>query len=128
MERWARGPFGAHVRFICACVDAQNVAVAFGQMFQLAAVVNAHIPSREHFPDFGQLGCSGFIVVDQGGRCVSRNVRRPRHVKENRCRAKAHLHGDQQREREEVQNIGEWDCEEQQHAHRVGGQQIGASR
>jgi hypothetical protein len=74
MERWARGPFGAHVRFVCACVDAQSVAVAFGKMFQLAAVVNAHIPSREHFPDFGQLGCSGFIVVDQGGRCVSRKT------------------------------------------------------
>lgn len=74
MERWARGPFGSHVSFVCVCVDAQEVALSFGKMFQLQAVVNCHIPSRDFFPDFGQLGCSGFIIIDKAGRCVSRKT------------------------------------------------------
>ena len=59
---------------MCACVDSQEVAIAFGKMFQLRAVINGHIPSQEHYPDFGQLGCGGFIVVDKHGRCVSRKT------------------------------------------------------
>jgi hypothetical protein len=59
---------------VCACVDSEEVAIAFGKMFQLRAVINGHIPSQEHYPDFGQLGCSGFIVVDKDGRCVSRKT------------------------------------------------------
>ena len=74
MERWARGPLGAHATFVCACVDTREVAVAFGKMFELRAVRNGHIPRRECFPDFGQLGCSGFIIVDKHGRCVSRKT------------------------------------------------------
>ena len=74
MERWARGPLGAHATFVCACVDTQEVAVSFGKMFELRAVRNGHIPRRDLFPDFGQLGCSGFIVVDKSGRCVSRKT------------------------------------------------------
>lgn len=60
--------------FICACVDTLEVAVAFGRMFELREVINGHIPSKHHFPDFGQLGCSGFIVVDASGRCISRKT------------------------------------------------------
>ena len=74
MERWARGPLGAHATFVCACVDTQEVAVAFGKMFELRAVRNGHIPRRDLFPNFGQLGCSGFIVCDKHGRCVSRKT------------------------------------------------------
>jgi hypothetical protein len=74
MERWARGPYGASTSFVMACVDARDVAVAFGKMFQLQAVVNGWIPGGKHMPDFGQLGCSGFIIVGKDGRCIERKT------------------------------------------------------
>ena len=60
MERWARGPLGARgVDFYCICVDELAVALRFGEMFEMFSCVHGHIPSPEHMPNFGQLGCSG---------------------------------------------------------------------
>ena len=48
----------------------------FGQMFQLENAINCYIPSGNYMPvGFGQLGCSGFIVVDKKGNFVSRKTR-----------------------------------------------------
>jgi len=74
MERWARQYPGA--TFLCVCVDNVGVAHQFGQMFDMRAAVNCHIPSREYLPrGYGQLGCSGFVVADRKGNFLSRKTR-----------------------------------------------------
>jgi hypothetical protein len=74
MELWAKAM--PAVQFLCICVESQRVALAFGRMFQFEKVVNCFIPSRTYMPvGFGQLGCSGFIVVDKKGNFVSRRTR-----------------------------------------------------
>eukprot|EP00957_Ditylum_brightwellii_P186050 14165294-Ditylum_brightwellii.AAC.1 len=46
-----------------------------GRTFIQTFVVNCHIPSRRYFPvGYGQLGCSGFVVVDERGCFVSRKT------------------------------------------------------
>lgn len=72
MEQWAGGPLGAAgVAFLCVCVDELQVALSFGRMFRFTRALNAWIPRRADMPTFGQLGCSGFIVVGPDGRCAS---------------------------------------------------------
>jgi hypothetical protein len=74
MEHWARSL--PTVQFLCVCVDALGVALQFERMFQFQSVVNAHIPSRGYMPvGYGQLGCSGFIVVDTKGNFISRKTK-----------------------------------------------------
>lgn len=47
----------------------------FDCMFQFEHAVNAHVPGRGYLPrGYGQLGCSGFIVVDANGNFVSRKT------------------------------------------------------
>jgi len=74
MELWARGPLGTSVDFLCACVDDMGVASAFGKMFKFERVINGWIPSQAEMPAYGQLGCSGFIVVGGDGRLVSKKT------------------------------------------------------
>mmetsp|Transcript_28558 Transcript_28558/g.42629 ORF Transcript_28558/g.42629 Transcript_28558/m.42629 type:complete len:248 (+) Transcript_28558:162-905(+) len=75
MEKWARR-YGSRVQFLMVCVDGARVAIEFGRMFDLKAVVNCYIPSRGYMPvGFGQLGCSGFIISDEKGYFVSRKTR-----------------------------------------------------
>lgn len=75
MELWARS--FPDVQFLCVCVDHQGVAIQFAEMFQFKQVVNCYIPSRRYLPvGYGQLGCSGFIVVNKEGTCfLSRKTR-----------------------------------------------------
>jgi hypothetical protein len=73
MESWARAM--PKVQFLCVCVDSRGVALQFGRMFQFKHAVNSYIPSREYMPvGYGQLGCSGFVVVDKKGHFVSRKT------------------------------------------------------
>ena len=72
MEKWAKGPLGAQVDFYCICVDTREVAKNFGQIFQFTKAVNGWISSRNDMPSFGQLGCSGFIIIGVDGRCITR--------------------------------------------------------
>ena len=76
MEYWARS-FSEDVQFLCVCVDTQGVAIQFGQMFQFQKVINCYIPSRRYLPvGYGQLGCSGFIVINKDGTTfLSRKTR-----------------------------------------------------
>lgn len=75
MEMWACSPLGQHVDFICVCVDDdKRVAFTFERMFKFTKVINGVVMSRKDMPTFGQLGCSGFIVIGADGVCVSRKT------------------------------------------------------
>lgn len=66
MEHWAAFQFNKNekLQFVCVCVDEVGVAQMFGRMF-FRKCHNAQVPSPEYYPrGFGQLGCSGFVVVD----------------------------------------------------------------
>mmetsp|Transcript_11821 Transcript_11821/g.14742 ORF Transcript_11821/g.14742 Transcript_11821/m.14742 type:complete len:223 (+) Transcript_11821:269-937(+) len=74
MELWAKAY--PNVQFICVCVESKGVASMFYSMFRFERAVNCYIPDRRYFPvGYGQLGCSGFIVVDGKGCFVSRKTR-----------------------------------------------------
>lgn len=74
MDKWAKAR--PEVQFLCVCVDTKGVAEQFSRMFGLESAVNCYIPDRRYFPvGYGQLGCSGFIVVDREGRFVSRKTK-----------------------------------------------------
>lgn len=83
MEAWASSQKyrDRHVQFLCVCVEspvsrAVTVARAFANMFRLQTALNCYIPGRGYFPvGYGQLGCSGFIVVDAKGRFISRKTK-----------------------------------------------------
>jgi hypothetical protein len=75
MDAWAKRYHDKNVQFICICVESLPVAQLFTQLFKLTKCYNAYIPSRQYFPQgFGQLGCSGFIVI-QNNRFVSKKTR-----------------------------------------------------
>jgi hypothetical protein len=75
MEQWACSPLGKYVDFICVCVDDnKNVAINFEQMFKFTSVINGVVMKRQDMPTYGQLGCSGFIIVGADGSCVSKKT------------------------------------------------------
>ena len=75
MELWACSPLGKYVDFICVCVDDnKNVAINFEQMFKFTSVINGVVMKRQDMPTYGQLGCSGFIIVGADGSCVSKKT------------------------------------------------------
>ena len=79
MEAWAALLYAnnRNVQFVCICVDPNpQVAPAFSQMFHFQNVINSHIPSRDYMPrEFGQLGCSGFIITDCNVCFISRRTK-----------------------------------------------------
>jgi hypothetical protein len=46
----------------------------FQKLFKFQGVINGWIPKQSFMPDYGQLGCSGFIVLDGKGKCASRKT------------------------------------------------------
>jgi hypothetical protein len=74
MEHWARGPLGRRVDFLCICVDTLQTAQTFHRLFEFRGCVNGWVPSPPSMPSFGQLGCSGFVVLDGKGGCASRKT------------------------------------------------------
>jgi len=75
MNKWAAaGIFDAN--FLCVCVlgDPQAVKLAreMGNQMKLTHCVNGFVDSEEDLPDYGQLGCGGFIVLDGDHRAISK--------------------------------------------------------
>mmetsp|Transcript_37225 Transcript_37225/g.89505 ORF Transcript_37225/g.89505 Transcript_37225/m.89505 type:complete len:323 (-) Transcript_37225:260-1228(-) len=66
MNAWAQQ--FPDVQFLCVCVVAGNMALAreMGAMSKLTHCVNGVVERNEEMPSYGQLGCSGFMVVDSG--------------------------------------------------------------
>jgi hypothetical protein len=74
MDVWSKR-YHPHVQFICICVESLSVAQMFSRIFLFTKCWNAYIPNRQYFPkNFGQLGCSGFIVI-QNNRFISKKTR-----------------------------------------------------
>jgi hemerythrin len=74
MEMWACGPLGQYADFICVCVDDKSVALSFERMFKFTKAINGVVLRRQDMPTFGQLGCSGFIVIGADGLCKSKKT------------------------------------------------------
>lgn len=76
MEAWASSSkYRDKVQFLCICVESKQVAQNFGNMFRFTNVINGFIPSDQHMPrGYGQLGCSGFILVDEEGNFLSKRT------------------------------------------------------
>jgi hypothetical protein len=70
METWAKAI--PQVQFLCICDDNKQVAIAIHYMIQFQHVTNAVIPSNQfRIHGYGQLGCSGFVVIDKHGHFVN---------------------------------------------------------
>lgn len=74
MELWAQGELGGRVDFLCICVESLEVAQMFGEMFRFRHVTNGWIADHKYGPRYGQLGCSGFVVLDGDGNFLSRKT------------------------------------------------------
>lgn len=74
MDTWAKqGKYDCH--FICVCVlgdrSAQQLSAQFGNELKLQYCVNTFVDNPLGLPDYGQLGCQGFIVMDASHNVVS---------------------------------------------------------
>eukprot|EP00928_Gymnodinium_smaydae_P028685 TRINITY_DN2181_c0_g2_i1.p1 TRINITY_DN2181_c0_g2~~TRINITY_DN2181_c0_g2_i1.p1 ORF type:complete len:366 (+),score=44.40 TRINITY_DN2181_c0_g2_i1:226-1323(+) len=74
MNRWAAsGRFDCH--FLCVCVvgdpGAVHLCKEMSQEMKLTHVVNGYIDNERDMPNYGQLGCSGFIILDPDHHVVS---------------------------------------------------------
>jgi len=74
MDRWA-ATVKYDVNFICACVlgdaSAGRLSRQFGRELKLKHTINGYIDNRKDMPAWGQLGCSGFIILDEKHQVVS---------------------------------------------------------
>lgn len=66
--RWA-GRYGARATFVCVSCAGPGLASTFGNELELSRCVNT-FASEMDMPTWGQLGCSGFIVIDSSLRVV----------------------------------------------------------
>merc|ERR1719265_1771425 len=70
MNAWA-ARFGKRAAFILVGCAGPDLAVQFGRELKLGHTTNTYIANmRQHGPTWGQLGCSGFIVLDATGAVV----------------------------------------------------------
>lgn len=75
MDKWAESDkYDCH--FICICVvgnrGAVNLAKEMGTENKMSHCVNGFIDNQESMPEYGQLGCQGFIILDAQHKVVSR--------------------------------------------------------
>jgi len=68
MDRWA-GRYGAQATFVCVSCAGPGLASTFGNDLELSRCINTFAADTD-MPTWGQLGCSGFIVVDSSLRVV----------------------------------------------------------
>ena len=67
MDLWAKsGKYDCN--FLCICVvgdrSAKSLSVEFANELKLQHCINSFIDNRGDMPEYGQLGCNGFIVLD----------------------------------------------------------------
>lgn len=74
MNSWAaEGKYDCH--FLCVCVLGDRSALSLSQQFckelRLTHCTNGFVDREEDLPEYGQLGCRGFILLDADHRVVS---------------------------------------------------------
>lgn len=75
MDRWAKsGKYDCS--FICICVlgdrSAKSLSVQFANELKLEHCINSFIDNQQDMPEYGQLGCQGFIVLDTDHKVLSK--------------------------------------------------------
>jgi len=77
MDRWAKSA-KYDCNFICICVlgdrSAVSLSVQFAKELRLQHCINSFIDNRQDMPEYGQLGCSGFIVLDADHKVLSKST------------------------------------------------------
>lgn len=63
MDEWAFR-FKDHAAFICVCCRGPELAEQFGNELRLTTCTNTWV-DRTGMPKWGQLGCNGFIILDE---------------------------------------------------------------
>lgn len=71
MDEWAR-LYDGRANFICVSCAGQELSVAFSKRMRLKDCVNSYIESERDMPQWGQLGCSGFIIMDEHMKVVNK--------------------------------------------------------
>jgi hypothetical protein len=69
MEKWGAA-YSGRAHFLCVGCQGEQLSEAMGQEMKLANCVNA-VCGDGDMPSWGQLGCNGFIVLDQEHRVVA---------------------------------------------------------
>lgn len=69
MDAWAVR-YKGRANFVCVGCDGPDLSSAMGSRMRLKNCVNAYIPSRKDMPRWGQLGCSGFIILGSGDQRI----------------------------------------------------------
>ena len=70
MDSWAK-KFAGRAAFVCVSCAGPDMAEKFGQELHLRHCHNTWVADMMRAkPRWGQLGCSGFIVLDANGRVV----------------------------------------------------------
>ena len=64
MDQWQRN-YKDQVTFLCVSCAGPGLALEMSKEMQLRACTNGFIERRDLMPKWGQLGCSGFIVLDK---------------------------------------------------------------
>lgn len=71
MEHWASKQYHGVVNFLCIGCAGPQLAVEMGNHAHLNHAVNSFISGEANMPQWGQLGCNGFIVLDAQHDVVS---------------------------------------------------------
>jgi len=69
MDKWAT-KYQGRVNFICVGCQGPELASAMGQRMRLNNCVNCFIATQKDMPRWGQLGCSGFIILGSGDQRI----------------------------------------------------------
>ena len=69
MDAWS-ALYGPAVAFVCVSCRGPQLAQTFGNQLKLGSCYNTWIDDEEDMPTWGQLGCSGFIVIDSHDNVV----------------------------------------------------------
>lgn len=69
MDEWSL-KYKGRANFLCVGCDGPDLSSAMGSRMRLNNCVNGYIASRRDMPRWGQLGCSGFIILGGGDQRI----------------------------------------------------------
>eukprot|EP00939_MAST-03C_sp_MAST-3C-sp1_P004582 g4582.t1 len=74
MNRWQQS-YGDAVDFVCISCAGPSLALEMSKEMELSACTNGYIATRDQMPKWGQLGCNGFIIMDEKLNVVCRKTK-----------------------------------------------------